>query len=122
MEPSPIFEPSPSATDYADLFVAAVEGGINYWAYTDEYDWQFVDLSRNVEDLDPKDDYAMARITEQETGESQIVDSRSEKWHNAVANAASYFNQSIQDFIEDHDASSGDVAMQFAMFGEIIYG
>lgn len=97
-------------TDYEDIFVAAVEGGINYWAAVDQYDWN------------DDEAWAKARIWDTETQESWEIDSRSVLWHNAVAQAAKYFGQTIDAFLEYHDASSADVAMQFAIFGEVIYG
>lgn len=99
-------------TDYADIFVAAIEGGINYWAVVDDY--QFDQGSRF--------EWAHARIYDIDGEQSHLLDSRSENWHNAVANAASHFNMSLEDFFEDHDAGSADVAVQFALFGEVVYG
>ncbi len=111
--------PSPSPTDYADLFVAAIEGGINYWAEVETYRHWFADLENSG---DPGQDYAKAIIIEDETRTAFTVDSRSENWHTAVAKAADYFGMSVAAFIEDHDAGSGDVVMQFALFGEVVYG
>ena len=120
-KPSPIFKPSP--TNYADIFTTAIEGGINYWAATDTYDWQFADMyGRDMQNLDPADDFAKAIIVEEETQKRFEIDSRSEIWHNAVSKAARFFDVSLEDFIEDHDASGADVAMQFATLGEIVYG
>ncbi len=115
-----------SPMDYADLFTAAIEGGINYWAAVDNYRWQSAGVSALRFDEypkpDPADDYAYATIIEEETGVETFVDSRSEVWHNAVAKAAEYRGLSVGAFFEDHDADSGDLAMQFAVLGEITYG
>lgn len=123
-KPSPShYKPLPSpltATDYADLFVAAVEGGINYWAATNEYRHQFA--THRTPDLDAIDDFVTATIIDEETQDAYKVDSRSEVWHDAVDKAAAFFDSNLVDFFEDHDAGSGDVAMQYALFGEVIYG
>lgn len=115
--------PSLSATEYADIFVAAVEGGINYWAAVDNYKWQLHDSNPLISNrTNPQDDYAFATIIEEETGTETFVDSRSEVWHNAVAKAAENMGQSLRAFFEDHDADGGDIAMQYAVLGEIVYG
>lgn len=104
-------------TDYADIFVAAVEGGINYWAAVTEYDFNF-----GAGAVPDDKDFASARITEFETQESKYLDSRTDEWHNAVAKAAEYFGLSLEGFLEEHDAGMADVAVQFALFGEVVYG
>ena len=106
-----------SPTDYADLFVAAVEGGINYWAEISDYEFSF-DAGPYGSDTD----FASASITVFDSGNTWKLDSRSEEWHNAVAEAAKYMHQSLADFFEDHDAGSADIVTQFALFGEVIYG
>lgn len=110
--------PSLSPTEYADLFIAAVEGGIGYWSEVKNYQWS----SHDFADTSPDDDYACVTVVEQETDTETFVDSRSEVWHNAVAKAAEYKGQSLRGFHEDHDADSGDIAMQYAVLGEIVYG
>lgn len=105
-------------TDYADIFVAAVEGGINYWAAVSDYDYQFAMWNGT----DPDDDFAEAIIIEEETQKEFALDSRTPKWHNAVAKAADFFKLSEEGFLEEHDAGMADVAVQFALFGEIVYG
>lgn len=118
--PSPSgYTPSPSrlgARDYADLFITAVEGGINYWAAVDQYTW----LSDPEVTLD--EDFGKARIIDLESQDSWWMDSRSEVWHNAVEQAAKDFGVSIFDFFEDHDAGYADAVMQYAIFGEVVYG
>lgn len=106
-------------TDYADLAVTAVEGGVNYWAAVDDYIYSFADLNSGE---GPENDYVVARITDFDTQESRYIDSRTEQWYAAVEKAAEYFELNVEDFFEDHDASYADVAVQFALFGEVVYG
>ena len=104
-------------TDYADIFVAAIEGGINYWARVQQYEFDFAETGHS-----PAKDYARAYVIDEETFEAHELDSRDEKWHTAVEKAADYFGVDLETFLEDHDAGYADVAVQFAIFGEVIYG
>lgn len=106
------------ATDYADIFVAAIEGGINYWAAVTDYKYQF----GMFDSTNPDDDFARATIIEEETQRVHHLDSRTEQWHNGVKMAAEHFGLSLWGFLEEHDAGYADVAVQFALFGEIVYG
>ena len=93
---------------YTDIFTAAIEGGINYWASISGYVFS--------------DDFASAFIYEEETGKVTSMASDSHVWKDAVAKAAKYMGQSLGLFYEEHDADSADVAMQFAILGEVVYG
>lgn len=106
------------ATDYADIFVAAVEGGTNYWAAVRDYRYQF----SMWDGTPPDEDYASAVFIEEEDNSEHFLDSRSDEWKKGVAMAAEYFKLSLWGFLEEHDAGYADVAVQFALFGEIVYG
>jgi hypothetical protein len=107
----------PTPTDYADVFVAAIEGGINYWALIEGYEFAFADRNAG----DPGLDYARAQISEREGDHMIKHDSRSDVWHTAVDLAAKEYGLTATRFIEEHDAEYADVAVQFAMFGEVVY-
>jgi hypothetical protein len=108
-------------TDYADIAVAAIEGGINYWAAVSDYKFQF-------DPKNPDEDFVTARIYElgddDEIDEQRSwgLDSRSNVWKHGVAKAAEMQGQSLEEFLEDHDAGTADAALQFALFGELVYG
>lgn len=39
-----------------------------------------------------------------------------------IAKAAAHMRQSVAHFLDDHDVCSADLAIQFAVLGEIVYG
>lgn len=45
-----------------------------------------------------------------------------EKMASGIAMAASYLSMSVSEFYEQHDALMADMAVQFGLFGELVYG
>jgi|SRR5687768_8849786 len=90
-----------------DLFVAAIEGGINYWGQVERYM--------------PGSELSSAYVIDLEQMRPYYVQSNLKNWKRAIVLAAKEFNMTIADFYEDHDANSGDAAMQIYCFKEIVY-
>jgi hypothetical protein len=101
----------------SDLLCSAVEGGTGYWARVD-----------NIERT-PALDYVSARFTEAEASCSDDKRKRRTiditKLANGIARCAAsntYAHHFAAFMKEDDDAITADVMVQFAMFGDVIYG
>lgn len=111
-----------------DVFVTALEGGVNYWADVEGYHWSNPDGS---EDLDG----FRATITDrEEPGGQLVVDA------DVIARGIGRFEplarqRGADDYWRqflaanrtngddgDYDATVADVIVQLALFGEIVYG
>ena len=131
--------------DAADIVHCAVEGGTNYWAEVREYNWQDwyeKDPLRStpqwngerIKDL--PDDYVFVQIREDA---DQVDPARiSREWmsltrHNLEKGVIALIencphlihgvdNRGNGDVEMDFDATSCDVIVQYALFGEVIYG
>ena len=123
-------------TDAADIVHCAVEGGTNYWAEVQNYNWQewYDEEQKNIKDL--PDDYVFVEIRE----DSDLVDPErfSNTWmqltkHNlekgvmAMIQNMPHLIHGIDNLGNGHvemdlDATSCDVVVQYALFGEVIYG
>lgn len=108
-----------SGTDIDDIFSSALDGGITYWCkkaalvHSDApldftYTSEALSHGREVELVDSFD------------GKKHII-SRA-KLEQGIRLAAAKKGQTAAKFIEDADAASADVAVQYAIFGEIVYG
>ena len=107
--------PEITPQDMADLLVAALEGGINYWAD-----------SAIPESWPSEAKYASdvlqfgAAITIQADGADYTL--TAENFELGIRKAADHHGQSVRKFIDDHDSERADSAVQFAIFGELVYG
>jgi len=121
--------------DAADIVHTAIEGGTNYWAECQNYNWQeWYDADDKVKDL--PDDYVFVEIREDDT----LVDPErfSQQWmpitkHNLEKGVIMLIenmphlifgvsHRGDGDVEFDFDATSCDVIFQYAVFGEVIYG
>lgn len=108
-----------------DLLCTAVEGGSNYWA-------EFRDCER-TDDLD----YIRVRVVEKEASTdkprknvyvtAEDLASGLERLAKVVTNedTAHQFSAAGQHFaaaLGDHDATTADVVLQMAVFGDVVYG
>jgi len=120
--------------DAADIVHCAVEGGTNYWAEVQEYNWQEWYDGDRIKDL--PDDYVFVQIREDA---DQVEPERfSNTWipltrHNLEKGVIALIenmphlihgvsNRGEGDVEMDFDATSCDVIVQYAVFGEVIYG
>ena len=109
-----------------NILTAAFEGGsygIGYWspAMVEVPEWPFgCNLAAEVPSAGGK-----IRISEEEDeGSGKLV------WHDldyakmlkGIELAADYNGQSVRKFVEEHDAPAAEVAVQLALFGEVVYG
>jgi len=107
-----------------DILVTAIEGGINYWV--DELDtskvryWDMEEILREGEKSRPlfRDGGMLWLQTEEGDWYNFGVDAVIR----GIRKAAAHYGQSVRNFYEDHDAEGADVAIQFALFSEIVYG
>ena len=98
-------------TNLHDIFVTAIEGGINYWASVVEYD-----------PTEDSDWYASVLDVNSETGFVLIINKNVIK-HGIKALAQSRHLHHLDDLVEDNmDATTADVIVQMALFGDIRYG
>lgn len=120
---------------YFDVFVTAIEGGINYWAITKGYHWRYDD-----EDTTDYDGY-YAIISD----EDEPFDGEPQEWRITRATIAKGVTLFYEYAIErdnvgsyqtmaaialkkgkwddlDFDADTADVIVQLALFGEVVFG
>ena len=116
--------PVPSTTTVTqqqvdDLLCAAFEGGISYWCDSAE-----VDGAGLPEGAKYKSDALTrgARIRLHISDDDEVVSLTLSKFLEGIARAAAHYRASVDDFLEDHDADSADAAVQYAVFGELVYG
>ena len=115
-----------------DVFVTAIEGGVNYWAQVDMYRWAKPDRTEDLEGF-------MAVLIDTECGdgscERQTVNREvvARGWALAAGEAGSRLGWSIaqppaelhdEEAYDDLDLDAGDADMivQFGLFGEVVYG
>ena len=99
-----------------DILVTAFEGGSNYW----------------ISKLDGHkywSDSELDTLIEHDDGLAFVIDDDGERHkltadivRDGIIKAAAHFEKSLDSFIYNHDANDADCALQFALFGEIIYG
>lgn len=107
---------------YHDEFVTAIEGGINYWSQVQEYDWDRPDWFAVIQDIEGVEH----RITEDtiKLGFKRLADSE-DAWKpfRTAARSLLYSGGTDTEPWEDvQDADTADVVVQFALFGELVYG
>lgn len=113
---------------YADIIVCAVEGGINYWAFTDEYDY----LPEKARVLVASKDNIVALGASEEGIWKEVTPDVLAQGFSKVRNDASLkINKGLRRTLltaydecdaGDIDAEGADVLVQIALFGEIVYG
>lgn len=116
-------EPTTSASrqDVDDILVAAFEGGINYWAES-VHPTSWPEGAKYASDVVSRGGTVLIR----ELAEPGVTPQRWEldlvKMHTGIIHAAEHYKKAVAGFIEDHDANYADVAVQFALFGKLVYG
>ncbi len=103
-----------SASNIDDIICTALEGGINYWA-----------ISAKPKNGDYKGaDYASDCISK---GGTIMVKTDDGKLHELNLETLKkgielYAEKEGSDFLDDLDSSGADCIIQYALFGEIVYG
>lgn len=113
----PTEEGSEGESSLRDIAITAIEGGINYWAY--------------VEDYNPDSDDHWGRVTESESSTDGpamsaelTVASMREGLAQAIANrldAGWTIPKCSAFFIENVDAGSAELVVQYVVIGEHVY-
>jgi hypothetical protein len=109
-------------SDIESILVTALEGGIGYWAclVNDGADW--VDEPNNV----PTSQWATKLLLEGK--EILFTDEESDKKYTLTLDKVikgfelNYLKRPWDNDIEEGDATTADCIIQFAIFGEVIYG
>lgn len=113
-----------SKDDMSYLLVAAFEGGINYWCGE-------IKISKLPEDYIDGEEIIASDVIGR-NGELLLFDieDSNERWFLTQENMLkgiskamdhlSYVN--FEEFMDDHDADTADIVIQFALFDEIIFG
>ena len=103
-----------------NIMVAALEGGSNYWIddvnvlkVPDGVDWKYA-----------SDALASCGVLEITTQDEPL--DKMELCHadieRGIRQAAQHHGATIEQFYNNHDANDADVALQFALFNEVVYG
>jgi len=101
-----------------DLLSAAFEGGSNYWAA----------CTCVVGDWPKGAEFGSEVVTR--GGNLAVREAADGIWHpitreameSGIRQAADLWGKTVAELYEDHDADAADVALQLAIFGEVIYG
>ena len=112
------------------IVTAALEGGINYWAISARpTHWPEAESTLFPGD---KDVFASEVLTKGADLIITIEDEDDEgdgtytltlaKMKKGIRKAAELRGKTPEAFYEDHDAGDADLAVQFALFGELVYG
>ena|SRR2546429_3169995 len=104
-----------------DILVGAIEGGSNYWCAAIHQDQRPEHLS------DEKPWYSRWLSI---GGTVKVLELEETTWHpldrakleQGIRKAAELRQVSVEEFYENHDAGDADIAVQFAIFGQVIYG
>lgn len=118
----------------ADVLTTAIEGGVGYWSYAEDYRWDLekytadeigVTLSDCNDEDDP--DFPPTRVTLDIIAKGIGVIKRMEHAPNYFGDGGSYWKQFLladrtngED--GDYDAIVADWIVQAGLFGEIVYG
>jgi hypothetical protein len=110
--------------DIDDILCTAFEGGINYWCdrvQVLEGDYKGAEYASEAVS---RGALIKLNITDEErTGGTLKVDLLTrDNIVKGIEMAAKHKKMSVKGFIENHDAGDADMAVQFAIFGELIYG
>lgn len=107
-----------TAQDVLDVKTTAFEGGINYWAQIER-----TRTSKRDEALNYLGAWTIVEIGDfadpSEFKRHTLTDAKLRK---GIKLAAAAFDLTQHAFIENCDANYADIAVQFALLGEITYG
>lgn len=97
------------------IFETAVYHAIDYWCNITE-----IVRDGKLDEMIDIRNITRLTLVEHEDGETHTV-YEEDLWRGMVL-AAKYQEMDMEEWFEDHDAISADMAVQFAIFGEVIYG
>jgi len=118
-----------SVEDINDLIVAALEGGINYWCRKAVIK---LDADKNYIGVEPEDQEKVTYASDVigYNGVLILYDAESsDKWEldlekmlKGIAMHCENRNIALSDLLDNHDADDADAIVQYACFGEIVFG
>lgn len=101
------------------LLVAALEGGITYWCDKVEIVGDWPEDAHFASECLSRNRNLMIHDYEEDTWHTLTLESFLE----GIKNAMNDFGvSSFEQFMDDHDAGVADVIVQWAIFGEVLYG
>jgi len=116
------FEVEINPEDINDLMVTALEGGINYWCNEATIKDIPKGMEENIIYASDAIGYGGTLILfDYESDEKHELNQ--EKFLRGVKMAMEHFDYgSFEDLFDNHDAETADCIVQFALFGEIVFG
>lgn len=103
-----------------DILCAAFEGGINYWCGNVMVLGDWPEGAKYASECPSRGgQLALPEQDDYETTWHPLDRGRIEA---GIRKAAIESNQSVEEFYENHDAGDADCAVQYALFGEVVYG
>jgi hypothetical protein len=125
--------PNLSNFECGALATTAAEGGINYWAMADEYDWtRWCDKDTTMPNPTIPDDFVFYSIMDKEEGDFDTkhpitpetfrrgMELLFDKY--PTIRCAVWFLENDRKDWDCADAEAADVLVQLGIFGDIIYG
>lgn len=105
-----------------DILCAAFEGGSTYWSGEAVRITKTPNKAAAYASEVPSRGGALA-VHESGDGEMDVWHALTyDKMVAGIKKAAQHYGLSVARFYDDHDAEYADVALQFALFNEIVYG
>jgi len=104
----------------SDILVAAFEGGINYWAANIGVVGGWPDGAEYASDIPTRGGSLLITLDPELDESTYVLDLARIK--RGIRKAAELQGKTPLAFYEDHDATSADLAVQLALFNEVVYG
>jgi hypothetical protein len=112
-----------------DILTAALEGGITYWADAAKIIGDWPD-GKSRYGADPSDSDLFLSEVLTHGSDVAIHEPEEDTWHTltlakmkrGIRHAAKQYGKTPLALYEDHDAGVADNIVQYALFGELIYG
>ena len=101
-----------------DLLCSAFEGGITYWCGRAEVMGEWPEGATYAHETLTRG----SRIILHDMEAGDTCGLTLDKFLSGITQAAALRGMSVERFVDDHDAETADLAVQFAVFGEVVYG
>lgn len=98
-----------------DIVITAIEGGVNYWVRKID-----VDRPEGCKYYEAIPNGGSITFFPFEDDECYVL--KLSNFLKGYKMAAEHFDQTLEDFYENHDADGADLVVQFALFDQIVYG
>jgi hypothetical protein len=110
--------------DIVDLFISAIEGGINYWCNSyGVFDGEGKRTTLRHLDENPQDVLSAVWKFDEDDGEGTVREVGKEQIEKGLKIMADKYPRHFASIMEDNaDAETADVFVQCCALGEIVYG